>query len=69
MAKLKMKISPDGDSFEVANMCNPNNPTQCVGEFKNLLGEVAEFSESEVEHTNEYFVAEEMPPQLEEVDS
>ena len=69
MAKVKIKFASDGDSFKVANMCANSNAGNCVGEFKNLLGEVAQFSADDVEYTDEYYQKEEMPPQLEEIES
>jgi len=68
MARLKMRIDKNGDTFKVANLCNPDSPTDCVGSFKNLLGSVAEFDDGEVQYTNEYFQHQELPAQLETID-
>ena len=69
MAKVKIKFAADGDSFQVANMCADSGGGNCVGEFKGLLGNVAQFSSGDVEYTDEYYEQEEMPPQIEEIES
>ena len=69
MAKVKIKFQADGDSFKVANMCADSGAGNCVGEFKELLGGIAQFSTEDVEYTDEYYKKEELPPQLEEIES
>ena len=69
MAKVKIKFAKDGDSFQVANMCANTGGGNCVGEFQNLLGNVAQFSSDDVEYTDEYYKQGELPPQIEEIES
>lgn len=69
MAKIKIKFAADGDSFEVKNMCANSSPGECVGEFKKLAGNLAEFSADDVTYTDEYYQQEELPPQIEEIES
>jgi hypothetical protein len=69
VAKVKIKFQADGDGFKVDNMCANTGAGNCVGEFKSLLGGIAQFSSEDVEYTDEYYQKEEMPPQLEEIDS
>jgi hypothetical protein len=67
MARVKVLFDKSGDKFKVGDVCDPNNPTGCVGSFKNLLGKVADFNEADVELTDRYFQQEELPPKLETV--
>ena len=67
MAKIKILFDKSGDKFKVGDMCTPDNPTGCVGSFKNLLGKVADFNESDVELTDNYFQQEELPPKMETI--
>lgn len=67
MARIKALFDKSGDSFKVANACTPDNPTGCVGSFKNLLGNMAQFNDGDVQYTEEYFRHNELPPQLETV--
>ena len=69
MAKVKIKFAADGDSFEVKNMCADSGAGECVGEFKKLVGGIAEFSSDDISFTDEYYQKEEMPPQIEEIES
>jgi hypothetical protein len=69
MAKVKIKFAADGDSFEVKNMCANSGAGECVGEFKKLVGGLADFSTDDVQYTDEYYKQEELPPQIEEIES
>lgn len=69
MAKVKIKFAADGDSFEVKNMCAVSGSSNCVGEFKKLVGGLADFDSGDVEYTDEYYKEEELPPQIEEIES
>ena len=66
MARIKMKFSADGDSFKVANVCSDDSK-DCVGEFKNFVKGACAVDENEVQHTEEYYAHDELPPQMESV--
>ena len=67
MAKVKVLFDKSGDKFKVSDFCDANNPTGCVGSFKNLLGKMADFNESDVELTDNYFQQEALPPKMETI--
>jgi uncharacterized protein (UPF0333 family) len=66
MARIKMKFAADGNSFKVANVCSTDSK-DCVGEFKKFVKGACEFDENEVQHTEEYYAHDELPPQVEHV--
>ena len=65
MARIKMKFGADG-TFKVSNVCSDDSK-DCVGEFKQFVKGACEFDDSQVQHTDEYYAHDELPPQQETV--
>lgn len=66
MAKIKMKFAANGDSFQVSNVCSDDSKN-CVGEFKDVVAGACEVDENAVQHTEEFYAHDELPPQSETV--